>query len=40
MSLDGNSLLLNIMICMKRSRKKNNVEAKKASKMINMSAKC
>jgi hypothetical protein len=39
MSLDGNSLLLNIMICMKRGRKEKNVEAKEANKMINMSAK-
>jgi len=40
MSLDGNSVLLNIMICMERSRKERNVEVKKASKMINRSAKC
>jgi hypothetical protein len=40
MSLDGNSLLLNIMTGMKSSNKEKNVEAKKESKMINMSAKC
>jgi len=39
MSLDGNSLLLNIIICMKRSRKEKNAEAEEANKMINMSAK-
>jgi hypothetical protein len=40
MSLDGKCLLLNIMICMKRSRKEKKVEAKKESKKMNMSAKC
>jgi hypothetical protein len=32
MSLDGSSLLLNIMMVMKRRRKEKNVEAKKARK--------
>jgi hypothetical protein len=40
MSLDGNSLLLNIMTGVKRSREEKNVKVKKARKMINMSAKC